>query len=160
MKILVVSDSHRETGNLLLAVRRERPDALVHLGDHADDADAIAWEFPYLPLCRVRGNCDYYDDRTPEQALLRWEGVRILAVHGHRYGVKGGLLRLQYAAREKEAQIAVFGHTHSAYCEEHDGLWLLNPGACGGCMPTYGIIEIHDGVAECRVKEVYMEEAL
>ncbi|MGN1306558.1 MAG: metallophosphoesterase family protein [Faecousia sp.] len=158
MKLLVVSDSHRETEHMLLAVRRERPDAVVHLGDHADDADAIEREFPYLPLCRVRGNCDYFENRAPEQALLRWEGVKLLAVHGHRYGVKGGLLRLQYAAKEKEAQVALFGHTHCAYCEELDGLWLLNPGACGSFMPTYGIVEIQEGAVECCVKEVYTEE--
>ena len=58
MKLLVLSDSHRETEHMLLAIRKERPDAVVHLGDHAADADAIAQECPYLPLYRVRGNCD------------------------------------------------------------------------------------------------------
>lgn len=158
MKLVVLSDSHRETEHMLLALRRERPTAVVHLGDHADDADAIAQEFPYLPLCRVRGNCDYFDDKTPELALLRWEDKKMLAVHGHRYGVKSGLLRLQYAAREKEAQVALFGHTHCAYCEELDGLWLLNPGACGGSRPTYGVVTIRDGTIECCIKEVYTEE--
>ena len=158
MKLLVLSDSHRETEHMLLALRREKPDAVVHLGDHADDADVIAREFPYLPLYRVRGNCDYYDDGTPEQVLLRWESMRILAVHGHRYGVKSGLLRLQYAAKEREAQVALFGHTHCAYCEALDGLWLLNPGACGGSRPSYGVVMLQDGAANCCVKELYTEE--
>lgn len=160
MKLLVLSDSHRETEYMLLAIRKERPNAVVHLGDHADDADAIAQEFPLLPLCRIRGNCDYFDDRTPEQALLRWEDVKIFAVHGHRFGVKSGLLRLTYAAREKEAQVALFGHTHCAYCEELGGLWLLNPGACGGSRPTYGVVEIKNGTAAYYVKELFTEEDL
>ena len=158
MKLLVLSDSHRETEHMLLAIRKERPDAVVHLGDHAADADAIAQECPYLPLYRVRGNCDYYDEVTPEQALLHFGGVRLLAVHGHRYGVKTGLLRLCYAAREKEAQVALFGHTHRALCAREDGLWLLNPGACGGRAPSYGVVELENGAVKCCVKELYLEE--
>lgn len=158
MKLLVLSDSHRETEHMLLAIRKERPDAVVHLGDHAADADAIAQECPYLPLYRVRGNCDYYDDVTPEQALLHFGGVRFLAVHGHRYGVKTGLLRLCYAAREKEAQVALFGHTHRALCAREEGLWLLNPGACGGRASSYGIVELENGAVKCCVKELYLEE--
>ena len=119
---------------------------------------AIAQEFPYLPLYRVRGNCDYYDDVTPEQALLRLEGVRLLAVHGHRCGVKTGLLRLCYAAREKDAQVALFGHTHRGFCTQTDGLWLLNPGACGGRAPSYGVAELENGAVKCCVKELYLEE--
>ena len=154
MKLLVLSDSHRETEHMLLAIRKERPDAVVHLGDHAADADAIVQECPYLPLYRVRGNCDYYDDVTPEQAVLHFGKVRILAVHGHRYGVKTGLLRLCYAAREKEAQVALFGHTHRALCALEDGLWLLNPGACGGLRPTCGVITMENHKISCQTKEV------
>ena len=158
MKILVLSDSHRAQQPMLDAVRRERPDAIIHLGDHASDAQELSAEYPLLPLSVVRGNCDLFEDSVPETVLMNWEGVRIFATHGHRYGVKSGLLRLQYAAREKEAQVALFGHTHCAYCEELDGLWLLNPGACGGSRPTYGVVTIRDGTIECCVKEVYTEE--
>ncbi len=155
MKLLILSDSHRQTEHMLRAVERERPNTVIHLGDHADDAEAIAREYPFLALCRVRGNCDYFDTVTPEQALFQWEGVRVFAAHGHRYGVKGGLLRLTYAAREKGAQIALFGHTHQPYCEDLGDLWLLNPGACGGSAPTYGVIEIERGKISCCVKDLY-----
>ena len=60
---------------MLAAVRQERPDALVHLGDHANDARALAEEYPLLPLVTVKGNCDFATD-APEQALadnlLKW----------------------------------------------------------------------------------------
>ncbi len=143
---------------MLYAIKKERPDALIHLGDHASDADEIERAFPMLPLCRVRGNCDYYESRYPEELCISWEGVHIFLTHGHRYGVKNGLLRLQYAAMEKNAQIALFGHTHSPYCEDLGGLWLLNPGACGGYRPSYGLIELKDGEISCQVKDCFLEE--
>ena len=38
MKLLILSDSHGEQEFMQLAVRRERPDAVIHLGDHCADA--------------------------------------------------------------------------------------------------------------------------
>ena len=158
MKILVLSDSHRAEKPMLDAVRRERPDAIIHLGDHASDAQVLSSEFPLLPLSVVRGNCDLFEDNVPESVLMNWEGVRIFATHGHRYGVKSNVLRLYYAAMEKEAEVILFGHTHIPYCEESDGVWLLNPGSCGRSRPSYGIIEIENGIPLCRVEELYMED--
>lgn len=158
MKILVLSDSHGTADYMLSAVSKERPDAIIHLGDHAADADALDRTFPLLPLCRVKGNCDFYEDRYPTQRLIEWQGVKIFATHGHRYGVKGGLLRFQYAAMEQGAQVALFGHTHMPYCEDMGEFWLLNPGACGGRAPTYGVIEINEDSVFCCVKDSLLEE--
>lgn len=57
MKLLILSDSHGEQEFMQLAVRRERPDAVIHLGDHCADADRLAEEFCGLPVLSVRGNC-------------------------------------------------------------------------------------------------------
>lgn len=158
MKILVLSDSHCETEWMRMAAEKERPGAIVHLGDHASDADVLAEQFWQTPLCRVRGNCDYYETRYPTEHCICWEGVRIFLTHGHTLGVKNGLLRLQYAALEKQAQVALFGHTHIPFCEERNGLWLLNPGACGGRAPSYGIVECANGSVRCCVKDLFLEE--
>lgn len=140
---------------MLAAVRQERPDALVHLGDHANDARVLAEEYPLLPLVTVKGNCDLATD-APEQARMNWDGTVIFAVHGHRYHVKSGLLSLRYAALEQGAHIALFGHTHCPYYEYRDGLWLLNPGACGGVRPTCGVITIDNQKILCQTKEVFL----
>ena len=42
MKLLILSDSHREMKYMCDAVRRERPDAVIHLGDLVPDADRLA----------------------------------------------------------------------------------------------------------------------
>ena len=160
MKFLVFSDSHGDTTYIRLAMQKERPDAAVHLGDHASDADIIDREYPILPLCRVKGNCDYFEQRYPDKWVFTWEGVTILATHGHKQSVKSGLLQLKYTALEAGAQLALFGHTHAPYCAQLDGLWLMNPGACGGRTPTYGIVELSEGRISCCVKDLFTEEVL
>lgn len=157
MKILVLSDSHGALLPLEEAVTREHPDAIVHLGDHAADAERLSRQFSNLPLCYVRGNCDFSAFDVPDEALFTWEGVRIFAVHGHRYGVKSGLMRLEYAAMEKEADIVLYGHTHCQHCEKLDRLWIMNPGACNNYDPAYGIIEITDGTPTCRLGNLCSE---
>ena len=102
---------------------------------------------------QVRGNCDYYDIVTQDSAIAVFDFVRCLAVHGHKYGVKNGLLRFYMAAKENAVQVALFGHTHCAYCEEKDGIWLLNPGSCGSFgRGTYGLVYVCHGNVQCEIK--------
>lgn len=156
MELLIVSDSHREMTYLCEAVRRERPDAVIHLGDLVSDADRLAEEFLGLPVLSVRGNCDILP-RT-EELLRTFEGVTVFGVHGHRYGVKRDLLPAELAARQRGADVLLFGHTHRPYCECYQGLWILNPGACSGSAPSYGVVEIANGKANCRITDMYAAE--
>lgn len=156
MKLLIVSDSHREMTYLCEAVRRERPDAAIHLGDLVSDADRLAEEFLGLPVLSVRGNCDILP--RAEELLRTFEGVKVFGVHGHRYGVKRDLLPAELAARQRGADVLLFGHTHRPYCECYQGLWILNPGACSGSAPSYGVVEIANGKANCRVTDMYAAE--
>ena len=41
VKVLVFSDSHGYNMAMAYAIEREKPDAVIHLGDHTDDADDI-----------------------------------------------------------------------------------------------------------------------
>ena len=51
------------------------------------------------------------------------------------------------------AQLALFGHTHRALLEEQDGLWLMNPGACGAGRSDFGeIITDEHGGFTCRLR--------
>ena len=58
------------------------------------------------------------------------------------------------AAKEKSARVALFGHTHAAYCEEYDGIWLLNPGACGFYGATCGVVQIDGEAVSCEIKPI------
>ena len=73
--------------------------------------------------------------------------------HGHRHNVKMGLYSLLREARNMNAQAVLYGHTHVADCHrEEDGLWVLNPGACGSGGGSVGVIEINQGQIEnCKI---------
>lgn len=151
MKLLILSDSHGYLPHMIRAVQQLAPTHVIHLGDHASDSQDLGRQFPMLPLVSVRGNCDYYDP-TPEQRLVNFDGIRILMCHGHRHGVKAGLLRYEMAAKENEVDVALFGHTHCAYCEVYNDLWLVNPGSCGCCaVPTCAVVEIAAGTVSCHI---------
>lgn len=154
MKILVLSDSHGTMCSMENAVERERPDYIIHLGDYQRDARKLEEFYPEIPLISVPGNCDRPLPGEQLTLLREFGGVRVLLTHGHAYGVKSGLLRMELAAREACAQVALFGHTHRAVCEDLGGLWLLNPGASSGPRRTCGIVEISGGAVTCRVEEI------
>ncbi len=150
MKIIVFSDSHRELDGMRQVIDREKPNYVFHLGDHDSDAEQISQAYPALPVAMVRGNCDGWSD-TPTTLSFILGSLRFFLCHGHTYGVKGGCLRVVYAAREQNADVLLFGHTHEAYYECMDSvqggkLHILNPGSCGcGYRPSYGRIILEDG---------------
>ena len=158
MKILVLSDSHAVLGLMRRFIQVVKPDAVIHLGDHYDDAEALRQEYPHIPFHQVPGNCDRY--RCPDSALpiLCYDvcGVRLYMTHGHLHHVKQTLIRLLADARSMDAAAALYGHTHVADCRrEEDGLWVLNPGSCGSWGGSAGIIETEEGkISSCRILTV------
>lgn len=150
MKILVLSDSHGQMSLMEQAVRAEKPDEVFHLGDHIRDAEQLERIFPGIPITRVVGNCDYFSNGVETIQCYR-QGTSIFATHGHRYQVKFGYLRVEYAAREAGAQVVLFGHTHEPYCRQYGGLWLLNPGTCGGKNGSYGLVIIENDIVTCKI---------
>ena len=75
-------------------------------------------------------------------------GVRFMCMHGHSYGVKSSLDRAVYAAEENEADILLYGHTHTpkdtvVNLDGGKSIRVFNPGSVGRGYPSsYGIIEI------------------
>lgn len=165
MKILVLSDSHSMLSFMRQMVNAVKPDAVIHLGDHYDDGEALAEEFPGLTFHQVCGNCDRY--RCPpfarEFLCYRVCGVNLYMTHGHIHGVKSGLFRLLKDARAYQAQAVLYGHTHIAGCHrEEDGLWVMNPGACGSFGGSVGLIETFENeIVDCRIlRQSDMEETV
>ena len=112
MKAAVFSDSHGETSLMIEALRRTRPDAIIHLGDHDRDAVELRHAFPEIPLYSVCGNCDIMP-LAPARDTVQLGPVKAFITHGHLYSVKFGRVdSLVYAAMEAGAKIALFGHTH------------------------------------------------
>lgn len=122
-KLLIFSDSHGRSERIKEIISNKSADYFIHCGDF--DADLQASN-----SYKVRGNCDPLS-LEPLERLLTIESKRILIVHGHKYRVKNGLLALTYAAKEKQADIVLFGHTHQRLAVESEGILLLNPGSIG-----------------------------
>ena len=163
MRILVLSDSHSGLHFMRQAIRTVKPNAVVHLGDYYDDAQAMAEEFGYIPFHMVGGNCDRYRSYGILQEMLCYDvcGVRLYMVHGHNHHVKTSTYSLLLDARHNNAKAALYGHTHQADChQEADGLWVLNPGACGSSGGSVGLIETENGnILSCRIlRQTDLEE--
>ena len=142
MILAVFSDTHGNTAGMLSAVRRMRPDVLVHLGDNLRDSAELAREFPELPLHAVPGNCDFAR-REPDTDTFMAGLVTVFATHGHRYSVKYGLDSLLNAAHFSGAGLVLYGHTHIARIDYYGGMTVVNPGTSGlGLQPSFALIEI------------------
>ncbi len=155
MKILVLSDSHSGLSFMRRCVQAVRPDCILHLGDYFDDGQTLAEEYPHLRVYQVPGNCDRFRCLQPQPEILKpvIGGVRLYMTHGHLHHVKSTYALLAGDAREAGAACALFGHTHEACCERmEDGLWLMNPGACGSWGGSCGLLVIeNEKITACRV---------
>ncbi|WP_416827570.1 metallophosphoesterase [Ectobacillus polymachus] len=123
MKALIVSDSHGLTNELIqLKQQYDYVDVMIHCGDSELSAqDTEGYEI-------VRGNCDY-ETSYPNDIVTEVEGIRFFITHGHRYNVKMTLQNVLYKAKESQAQVACFGHSHIMGAELVDGTLLINPGS-------------------------------
>ena len=141
MRILVVSDSHGHTGALDNALHRWPFDAAVFLGDGLRDWQEATARLPASKELRcVRGNCDWGALDAVDACTADYGGVRVFYTHGHLYGVKADLERAMAAAREKQAQVLLYGHTHTPRAFYKDGLHVLCPGSIA--KGEYGTLEI------------------
>lgn len=155
MKCLVFSDSH---GNIYYMNRAlsQHPDAEVvfFLGDGIYDADAIrAMDTRPRMWIAVRGNCDFHkffdgrEARRREEITL--ESRKILLTHGDAYGVKSSLSHLEDYAKERGADIVLFGHTHTPteiYVNEERPIYFFNPGSISSPSYSYGILTLGESV--------------
>lgn len=155
MKILVVSDTHGDSGRLLKVLSDNKDfDMLIHLGDGENDFREVQTRYPFKGMVYVAGNCDYGVHSEEHIAIAR--GKRIFCCHGHRYGVNFGIETLVGAAVKNECSIALYGHTHVPKIETLNGVQIMNPGSLtlprGGSERTFGVIEISDsGEADMKI---------
>jgi putative phosphoesterase len=118
-------------------------DLILHAGD-VGRLDALDRLSAAAPVVAVHGNDERFEEtprELPYQQLVLVAGQRIVLTHGHhrdheqemaarrddRWEPK--LARRAAFGHRAGARIVVYGHTHVPTHVQHDGVWLINPGA-------------------------------
>lgn len=126
MNYLVVSDNHGDREVLVDLVNKYegKVDRMFHCGDSELEPTDELWK----NFIVVKGNCDYSGD-FPETIVEKTIEDIIVMTHGHLANVRFELTSLGTMARENNATIALFGHTHEIGCEMRGKVLFLNPGS-------------------------------
>ena len=142
MTIIVVSDTHGDFHSLSQALNAQpQAELIIHCGDGNEQYKYLKENVTDKQVVGVCGNCDW-TSKLPGREIVEVCGKRIFVTHGHLYNAKFTTERMEYAAREENADILLFGHTHQATTDYHDGLYMMNPGSCCGYTASYGYIDI------------------
>ena len=155
MRAVVFSDSHGKYERMAEVFSRDKYDVVLFLGDGLSDLHRAGAQNHRFTVFSVRGNCDGQGGflsalKAKDELSFNLGGINFLALHGHTRGVKSGMTNAIFAAREKEADVLLFGHTHEPLltyldAEEYNltkPLYLFNPGSLASY--SYGICEIRN----------------
>ena len=154
LEVLIFSDSHGAYRQMRRVIENH-PCAshVLFCGDGLRDVEALEKDFPKQVFVSVKGNCDgllsYYD--APYERLFTLGELRVLMMHGHTHGVKGGYGVAAAYAASQGATILLFGHTHLP-CEGkisigNEEIHFFNPGSIGcayGSAPSYGVLTVKE----------------
>ncbi len=142
MRILVISDSHGRHSRIEAAIEAQ-PDArhIFFLGDRLEDIDGFEAFYPDRSFYCVPGNCDFLSSEQTTR-IVTLSGRKILYTHGHEFGVKMGNARLISYAKQRGADIVLYGHTHEAKTQYEDGMYIVNPGSIGKGSASYAVIDL------------------
>ena len=141
MRLIVTSDTHRRNRDFFKIVEchKDSTDLFINLGDSEEEVEDFKMYYPHFKIECVIGNCDW-NGSYPVYKMLKCADKKVLITHGHKFYVKHGYQALEEFAKQEGADIVLFGHTHTPYCETVDGILYMNPGAV--CHGSYGIIDI------------------
>ena len=125
-KIVVLSDTHGNRADLQKMHNiLSEADLILFAGDGANDMLTLPRDI-LNKVIAVSGNCDL--STFEKERVIDIEDVKVFITHGDLYGVKQGLDKLYYRAKELGADVAIYGHTHLSDITEEDGLLFINPG--------------------------------
>ena len=154
MKCLCFSDSHGNLLTMKMALNKHpNAEVIFFLGDGLSDIDEIEYSCSAVKFLAVRGNCDFrmvaLGEIVQKTAEIEISGKRIVYTHGDLYGAKYGTAGLEKLARDRNADIVLFGHTHEPelkyFGDEDKPFYLFNPGSISSGRGSYGILTLTEG---------------
>lgn len=160
MRILVVSDTHRNNANYLKVIERTGPlDMVIHCGD-VEGSELVISEAAGCPVEMVQGNNDFFS-RLPKEKEFMIGQYKVWLTHGHNYYIAMNSEMIKREARDREADIVMCGHTHKPVVDIGSDLTLINPGSIsyprqGNRKPSYILMEI-DNAGEAHYTINYLD---
>ena len=147
MKILVVSDSHKDTETVLkLAEMYPNMDLYLHAGDSEDCSSNL------YPFQSVQGNCDFYD--FDEKRYIRLENCNLLMKHYPN-------LRKEEA---EDISIFIHGHTHIYSVKKEERIIRICPGSIAysrdSSKGSYAIIDIENQKINIKIYSLETKKVL
>lgn len=158
-RFLIVSDTHGRDQNLkhVLAIEKNI-DGFFHLGDLEGSENYLGSEI-HCPCYMVAGNNDF-ESILNQELCVNLGPHRIFMTHGHRHMLFQGVGTLVDAARQRNADIVMFGHTHCPMLEIREDITILNPGSLSlprqyGWQASYMIMTMDDdGMLDYEIKYI------
>jgi hypothetical protein len=155
MRLLVFADSHGKTAAMTEIAGAVSPDMILHLGDFGRDTDVFNGMYETKA---VAGNCDGSSVEHKSELVFSVMNKKIFMLHGHTRGVDYNFGNLVYAAAERGADVALFGHTHIADVFVENDILFMNPGSITkphDDFPGCGLIVIdNDGMVTASIIKI------
>ena len=157
IKILCLSDSHRQFSTIYNIALGEKPNIILHAGDSEGAFEkleaALSEKIPGVECHAVLGNCDWFSNNYPHQKLINVRCKRFFIMHGHQYPAlrrNNDYTETVSLAKKHGADVLIFGHTHTQMSQNMDGILVVNPGAAK--IGAYAVIEVGaDGAIEVHL---------
>ncbi|MEA3304350.1 MAG: metallophosphoesterase [Patescibacteria group bacterium] len=137
MLVLVLGDTHIYDRTYIfpkfLYKWIEKADQVWHTGDVTseefyDELKTVCGD--KLKLVVGNGDSGSIVRENPIEYIWEMYGYRIWLHHGHEYDLPRYDLRAMVSkAKEKEADVCIFGHWHQPLSRKLSGVWLVNPGS-------------------------------
>lgn len=147
MKILIASDSHKDTTALEnLYKNYPNMDLYLFAGDSCDCASNL------YPFDSVKGNCDFYE--FDEKRFIRTKIGNIFMRH------------YPYITEDesKDVNFFIHGHTHVYKIKRENNLITICPGAISFSRDSsggsYAIIDEHDSIIEIKILSIETKKVL
>ena len=159
MKILVVSDNHREEKILTEIVQKmgDQVDLMIHCGDSELAHD----QEPMSNFKAVKGNNDY-GLSYPNELVINAGQEQLYLTHGHLQRVNFSLTPLILTGQEKGASIVCYGHTNQLGAVYDHQMLIINPGSISFPRGEYakvgGTFAIIDAQPERFIVDYYNRE--
>ena len=145
MRIVVFADTHGSFSAANTIFENNHVcDHFIFLGDGMEEINHIKTIYPEKKIYCVSGNCDRCDE--PVSRTIEVFHTKIFMTHGHYFDVRDSFDMLISRAKEENASIILFGHTHCRLYTYERGFHILNPGSAAQPKdnepPGYAIIDI------------------